>query len=147
MIIISDLLPEILKTFKILEKGNIIPFTTPFRILQPCKGLTAPKFVESENYTKQQYKWHIGILMLSSLFGIYRYLYESHSVMGRTLAIWNDLSLLIHAFWGYYYVKESKNIAWFFNELINFETDYITGKIKSAGKVYKIRACLKFCYN
>ncbi len=134
MIIISGLLPEILKTFDILEKGNIIPFTSPFRIPKTYNGLTEPRFVESEKYTKRQYIWHIGILVLASLLGVYRYIYESPSVMGRTLAIWNDLTLLIHVFWGYYYVKESKNIAWFFNELINFEADYITGKINRDGK-------------
>lgn len=139
MIIISGLLPEIIHTVNILEKGNIIPFTPPFCISKDNNGLTLPRFEENVKYTKRQYKWHIGILMLASLFGLYRYFYESDNVMGRTLAIWNDLTLLIHAFWGYYYVYESKNIAWFFNELINFETDYITGKIKSHGKIHQLK--------
>lgn len=136
MILSSNLLPEIHRTFRDLEFGNLIPFSCPFKLtFAPSKvenWSDAPTFEASSKYCSMQWKIFALVLAVFTGLGLYRISFDSVSPFDQAMDI-NKVGLFAFmALCAVFYHNQGSFIAQFFNELLKFEKRNLsdTGKCR-----------------
>lgn len=121
MLVVSDLQNNVKRAFYLLEKWNLVSFSSPFSISTNIKRGTYPKF---QTILAYQWKSHISILIVTTFLGFYKLLAEGSKLEDKVLNIWKIGFFLLHIYFAWFYHQQASGIAEFFNQLNNFERRY-----------------------
>lgn len=136
MLISTGLLSEIEKSIASVEKWNLIPFNCPLNIIRGKhknkQGNHTFQVVPNKAFCIRQWKIHFGLLFLTVWLCLYRYQFESKSMLSQTAEKYKIFLFSYYSLTFYFLHKYSPEIATFWNDLLTFESAIqfsVNGKI------------------
>lgn len=132
MIVSLNLFEELYKTFKLIERGNLVPFSCPFKIV-PKNTLSSTaytpedfEFQSSSKFRLKHWKLATFILILVPALSGYCYLFESISMFAKAMDIDKFGLFFYMATCVVFYKRENVAVSNFFNELNKFDARNVT---------------------
>lgn len=128
MLVATQLIPHIKGCLAQGPKCNLIPLHFPYLLENDRRDVNITpgyKFVADAKYSSYDYIWHVTILLAATAFTLYIAIFEDTEILEIVTHICFLLVAFVYSYYSFIQKLESKAIAGFLNELLNFETRWL----------------------
>lgn len=128
MFLVTNLISELASTLQILPRWNLLPLSYPYYLKKRGRygnPATNYKFQANKKFYEHDWKVHILVFGVGSLFGLVRIKLDSHSVFERSVNVFICLANILIAFTVAFHGLHAESFSNFLNQLQKFEADHI----------------------